>query len=451
MKHFVKWLLVFESVFSVTTASATDFSVLGTDISISGFGTAGFAISDKPYNYERVISDDGTFARDSLFGLQADIKLTDSLSVTAQGKFAPSKSRDSAWDASLVWACLSWRPSNDLLFRFGKQRAPVYMYSESMDVGITYDFARLPTEMYSSSPNTDYIGASFSKNWNLDLGELTLDGYAGRSDAYWRHYQRDNVQVPDSSYQYGVNYFDFTMNAVGTALTLQRDDDKFRISVHALDIKTPPNRIVKATSLVPASFFVPAAIAPAFTGSAYTILPQNLGDNLISLAITFGADIRLPDDFRLIGEYNHRTIVSKMESGLESDGGYLAIFKEIEEWTPYFSFAMLQSDSDLLNRYEMINNYSNVKVNPIINVPAIQNAAKLINSSQRIMADALGVFDQHTFAIGTSYRISPEQKIKLEWSKTFIGVNSALVDAPAGTTINNESIDTFSFSYNVAF
>ena len=109
MKHFVKWLLVFESIFSVTTASATDFSVLGTDISISGFGTADFAISDEPYNYERVVNNNGTFERHSLAGAQLDLKFTEEIGATIQGKFAPSKDSDS-WAGILNWGFLSWRP-----------------------------------------------------------------------------------------------------------------------------------------------------------------------------------------------------------------------------------------------------------------------------------------------------------------------------------------------------
>ncbi|MGB4497477.1 MAG: hypothetical protein WBI40_02160, partial [Methylococcaceae bacterium] len=202
-------------IFSTSTAAATDFSLFGADVSLSGFGTAGFAMSDQHYKYQRFINDDGTFKRDSLLGSQIDIQFNNEFSATVQGKFAPSKEQESTWDASLVWACLSWRPTNDWLVRLGKQRVPMYMYSETMDVGVTYDFAILPIEMYSTAPNTDYLGGSVSKNWDTNWGELSLEGYLGEADASWRIYKRDNLQIPELPTHLGANYFSTKINSTG--------------------------------------------------------------------------------------------------------------------------------------------------------------------------------------------------------------------------------------------
>jgi hypothetical protein len=451
MKITIKWIGMMSLLNAITATAATDFSLLGAEVSFSGFGTAGYAISDKPYNYERVISNDGTFARDSLVGLQTDIKFTDEISVTVQGKFAPLQTKDSTLGGILNWAFLSWRPYNDLLFRVGKQRVPLYLYSETMDVGVTYDFARLPTEMYSTAPNTDYIGTSFSKNWNVDLGELTLDGYVGRSYSSWRNYQRDNTQIPGAPLHPGPNYLPLKLDGLGTVLTLQRDEDRYRAGIQYVTVDVLDNKFFPASeSLMTASYFVPATIAPAFTGSAYTVLPQNYGNKLTVLAFTLGAEYHLPEDFRLIGEYSRRQI-SGAVTGIDTNGGYIALLKEFEGWTPYVSFALLKSNSDALDMYQAISNNPGVKVNPTIKIPDILNAAKMINASQRVVADGLAIFDQHTIAIGTSYKITPTQKIKLEWARTHIGINSTLVDAPSGSNVNNEDIDIFSFSYNVAF
>jgi hypothetical protein len=162
MKYPLAWALATVFGLSAMTAHAAE-------VSLSGFGTLGYAKSNQAYNFERFVNNNGTIARDSVAGVQADIKLTDQIGATIQGKFAPSLTKDAAWDATLSWAFLSWRPSNDWLVRLGKQRLPLYFYSESTDVGVTYDLAHLPSEMYSISPSTDYIGASASKTWNPDL------------------------------------------------------------------------------------------------------------------------------------------------------------------------------------------------------------------------------------------------------------------------------------------
>lgn len=98
---------------------------------------------------------------------------------------------------------------------------------------------------------------------------------------------------------------------------------------------------------------------------------------------------------------------------------------------------------------EIINNYFNVNVNPVIKIPTIQNATELTNSTPSVMVRS-GIFNRHTFTIETFFRITLIQKIKFEWIKTFIGKNSALVNAQENTTVNDESIGIFSFSYNVA-
>lgn len=99
---------------------------------------------------------------------------------------------------------------------------------------------------------------------------------------------------------------------------------------------------------------------------------------------------------------------------------------------------------------EIINNYFNVNVNPVIKIPTIQNATKLINSTQCVMANGIGIFNQPTFASETFFRITLTQKIKFEWVKTFIGKHSASVNLQENMTVNDESIGIFSFSYNVA-
>ena len=58
----------------------------------------------------------------------------------------PDALNDNRYEGSVSWAFLSYRPTNDWLIRAGKQRTPLYLYSETVDVGVTYDFARLPTE-----------------------------------------------------------------------------------------------------------------------------------------------------------------------------------------------------------------------------------------------------------------------------------------------------------------
>ena len=184
MKNLIRGgLAAFIAAGSITASAA--------DISLSGYGTAGYAQSDKSYDYQRFVNKQGTFKRDSVLGVQMDAKLSDEFSFTLQGKVAPSLKSDDSIVASVSWAFLSWRPSNDWLVRVGRIRVPIYLNSENMDVGSTFEFARLPAEVYTSAQTTDGDGIHVSKTWNLDAGELTLLGYHGSAKTHYRFYRRD--------------------------------------------------------------------------------------------------------------------------------------------------------------------------------------------------------------------------------------------------------------------
>lgn len=440
------------------TLSLAAMDALAIDVSLSGFGTLGYAQSDKSYNFERFVNKGGTMMRDSIAGVQADVKFNEQFGATLQGKFAPSLSRDSSWDPTLSWAFLSWRPSNDWLFRLGKQRAPLYLYSESTDVGSTYDFAHMPSEMYSISPTTDYIGASASRTWNPDLGELTLDVYAGSIGTNWRTYQRDNVQIPGSTLQPGANFRQITVKSEGFALTLQRDEDRYRTSFHKTTTTVNagdyvPGYLTLTTAggipaLSPlAPLVAPATLDQVISGTAYTILPQAQVTSVNSLIFTLGTEISLPHDFRMIGEYGRRK-VTNVVSGVDTNAGYVALLKDIGAWTPYVSYALIKSRSDTLSLYQAVNGNGNALSSP---VPQLGPVVAGINASQRILADGMMVYDQNTIALGASYRLSPTQKIKMEWARTHVGVVSSFVDAPSGGSVSNQNIQVMSFSYNIVF
>jgi hypothetical protein len=450
MKNPIAWTFAAVTALFAMTATAAD-------VSLSGFGTLGYAKSNQTYNFERFINNNGTVARDSVVGVQADVKFTDNVGATVQGKFAPSLKSDSTWDSTLSWAFLSWRPSDDLLLRLGKQRTPIYLYSENLDVGVTHDFVRLPTEMYSMSPSTDYIGASISKNWNPSLGELTLDGYVGGYGTTFRTYRRDNIQLPGVSGVPGVNFTSMDVKGGGIALTLQRDEDKYRVSYHKATISLPnPGDLFPVyESLIPASNLAQidpqlAAIPSGFvSGSVYTVLPQALVKQIGVPAYTFGAEIKLPQDFRLTGEYGRRKVTGAA-LGTDTSGGYFALLKEVGAWTPYVSCATIKSRSDVLSIYQTINSNTN-GLTALIPIPALVGAVAAINSTQRLIAGQLVVYDQNTIALGTSYRLTPKQKIKFEWARTHVGVVSSFVDAPANGNVSNQNINVLSFSYSFVF
>lgn len=433
MKNFVKWTLPVISFSIASTAMATDFSLFGKDVSISGFATLGYAQTDQPYNYQRYLSNDGSFFRDSLLGLQLDTKLTDTISMTVQGKFAASDEKDNSLDTTLTWAFLSWRPTNDLLFRGGRLRIPLYMNSQNMDIGATFDFARLPAEVYFTSPLNNFDGLSINKTWDSSIGELTFEGYVGTLEPHFRV----------APFQYGAisaraYYMPIKTSAYGGALTLQREENIFRIGVHdTYNTRLDGGMIRENLPFI--------QIAPNIgyykvsDGMAGTSIPSN--HQLHTIIYTAGIDLSLGNDFRLISEFVRRDVYNSLVSP-DSQGGYLAILKSIGDFTPYVSVAHLQSMGQMLNLYNRVSKNR---------VPAVIPGAAQINALQRAGGVGMFAYDQTTWAIGTSYQINPTNKIKAEWAITKTGDVSALVDPLPNDDTGDKLLNTFSISYNIVF
>lgn len=414
------------------------------EISFSGFGTVGYAQSDSPHVYQRHIDRNGTFERDSVLGLQADARLDEHWGATVQLKLAPSTSSDSRWESTVSWAFLSYRPTDDWLFRAGKLRVPLYLNSENMDVGTTFDFARLPTEMYSLAPTTDFTGLSFSKTWALPAGELNLDGYWGKADSHWRYFFRDDLSAYGGQ-ERGAIYAPIKIDSAGLVVTAQIDEHRFRAGAHK-SVTRPRDGSVFMNGISYGNI----SQFPFFPVYGYQFGAPI--DKLESTTLTLGADVALGGGFRAIAELARRSF--DKDSGPSSTGAYVALLKESGAWTPYVSVARLLSSATLRKQY-LAADGSVITPSDMAPVALIglspEALAGAYTAFQRSLADSLSAYDQTTVALGTSYRLSPNQKLKAEWARTHVGAMSSFVDVPAGASTGHKNIDVFSVSYNFVF
>lgn len=423
-------LLALLLLMAAASAPATAF-----ESSWSGFGTLGYARSDRPYTYQRFISDRGTVERDSILGLQLDGKLGDTLSFTVQGKLAAATDSDSGARASIAWGNLSWRPTNDLLFRAGKFRVPLYLHSETSDVGVTFDLARLPAEVYSQSPTDDFTGLAASKTWNFGGSELLLDGYWGRARTSLRVWFRDDLQPVHAA---GAQYLPMTVEVQGLAATYRKGEDSYRLGfTRAIATSHTPLLFVRRFPFIP----LPGLPGVGYYQTSDGIPGLPMADELEIPVITLGADVMTASGIRVVGEYGRR-IIRDSELGYNSAGAYVAVLRPSGRWTPYLSAATLRSTSANRASYDALNGNR---------VPDIVPDAALINTSQRAGADSSATYDQTSLAMGTSYALSPRHKLKAEWQHVRIGQVSALVDALPGTDVRRQGINLLSLSYSFVF
>jgi len=400
------------------------------DMNWSGFGTAGYAISDQPYKYQRFIDNQGTLNRDSIVGGQLDFKFTQQFGATIQGKLAPAGDSDTQWEGTLSWAFVSWRPMDELLIRLGKFRLPLMLNTENSDVGATFDFARLPVEVYSLAPTTDVVGLSISKSWFTDPLEWNLEAYTGVAKTNWRYYGREIRENQNSP---GSWFIPIDIKSSGLVLTARDFANTFRIGIHEVEAQ----RVGEATHAdIPFR-----TIAPGI--GFYDIGSGRRVDTLLIPVQTLGASFSLPADFKVTTEYARMRVNSASE-GLSRWGAYLAVSRRMGNWTPYVYYAKTKSPDSALEKYKAING------NTVPPLPA-PHSADAINQSQKLTADIIAPFDQWTGALGTSYRLTPTSLIKAEWSHTRSGVASNFIDAPSGGDSTNKQINVFSLSYNFTF
>lgn len=409
--------------------SVACLSAQAVDFSLSGYGTIGYAQSDQENAYQRFIDEDGTLKRDTVLGAQLSARFNPEWSATLQAKLAPAADSDRDVKATLSWAFLSYRPTDDWLFRAGKLRIPFYLNSENADVGTTFTAARLPIEVYSTAATVDFVGASFAKTWLVDENEWVLDGYWGKAnDASWRFHARDpNVSpapllTPDG--QPGEFFAKLNTESGGFRLSLNREGNTFLAGIHRA--KTTPR---DSPNLGPSTYVLGPDIG---IGTYY--LPGTDAHKIITTTAHLGASIDLGQGFRTIGEFVRRKNEGSSLSP-DSKGFYLTLQKEVGHWTPYLTYAKLTTKNRDL--YQAVN--------------TAQPVAILNTTYQRALADTIVVYDQQSWALGTAYAIDSKNKIKAEWSVVDTGVASSFVDASPGGESGDQHINVFSLSYSFTF
>jgi hypothetical protein len=422
---------------ALCAATLTALPVVADDLRWSGFGTVGYARSDNEHRYQRFIDSDGTLTRDTLFGVQADAALTPEVSATVQVRLAPAGNSDKEWNARLPWAFLSWRPSNELTVRGGKLRIPMLLYSENIDVGTTFPFARLPIEMYSILPTWDFYGLSVSRSWMPGKLEVDLEGFAGWAHGTWRVYLRDQQLLTGA--RPGAWHEGISGAFVGGILTVREAENRYRFAALAWD-----------TQLDTLQFGADYPYVQVAPGVGYYQVDNRLPGPGVSMkdrvrfyTLSAGVERELSAGFRLVGELAwRRSEKISLASGTNSLGAYLALLKPMGSWTPYVYGASLRSSDYARNLY------SNLERSRL---PASVPGADIVNVSQRWAADSALVFDQRTVALGTTYALGRGQLIKAEWQRTRTGLTSAFYDAPLGASSSGQKVDVFSLSYSFTF
>ncbi|WP_372715429.1 hypothetical protein [Immundisolibacter sp.] len=146
------------------------------DFTFRGFGTVGAARLDQ--DHADMVSDvflqpngSGHTRRwdmglDTKVGGQLDIQFNPRLSAVLQ---VVSKHRyDNSWTPEIEWANIKYQLSPGLSVRIGRTIAPMFMMSDTANVGYANPWIRGPREIYGMVPITHLDGVDLA--WNTNVG-----------------------------------------------------------------------------------------------------------------------------------------------------------------------------------------------------------------------------------------------------------------------------------------
>jgi hypothetical protein len=194
----------------------------------NGFGTVGITHlggedGGRSYGLSGQTTDSWRGDQLSKFGAQLNYGVTDTVGLTLQ---TTAKAYGDEWKASLEWAYLSWQSTDNLKLRFGRLRTPVFMYSESLDVGFAYPWLRLPDEVYSHVQLSNYEGADLIYDLPLSFATLSFQLAAGVA------HDRDYYVYDD---KFDIDYD----NVFGASVSLATNDHgTFRVGYVESDLTT---------------------------------------------------------------------------------------------------------------------------------------------------------------------------------------------------------------------
>lgn len=114
------------------------------------------------------------------------------------------------------WIFVTYKPSDRVMIRAGRQINPAFLFSEQVDVGFTYLWTRLPYELYGNYPIKSFNGISMA--YIIPIGNYTFktEILGGSSDI--------DIEKPNYSVESRAD------NMRGIQLTLNSDQTEFRMA-----------------------------------------------------------------------------------------------------------------------------------------------------------------------------------------------------------------------------
>ena len=198
---------------------------------ISGYLSAGFTITDNETIYIGY-DDNIEFSKDSRLGLQVDAAINKKIRLSSQ-VLAYDTGQDYELDPE--WAYIAYSMDSHLEFRAGRLRIPHYLYSETINVGVSYPWIRPPAEVYQIIHTSRHQGFDVTYNFDWRGNTLYIQPYYGqvRDAVDWQDVSVNTdtedfygfqfrLEAPDFEFMLSYLHTDITLDINIKAINLQR-------------------------------------------------------------------------------------------------------------------------------------------------------------------------------------------------------------------------------------
>lgn len=135
---------------------------------------------------EGIYDDDISFKPDSNYGIQITGDLMNNLRVIGQLTGAGGED----FEAEVSWAYVSYDLTDTVNLQAGRQRLPLFFYSDFLDVAYAYHWIRVPTVLAAGAVDT-FEGAKLSWSPSGDQWDYRFEVYGGAGDESIEQLQGD--------------------------------------------------------------------------------------------------------------------------------------------------------------------------------------------------------------------------------------------------------------------
>jgi hypothetical protein len=171
--------------------------------SLNGYFTfTGGATDQRDGTFNETWTDNADFESQSRAAVQLEMRIADDTRFVTQLLAEGPQ----GWNAHAEWAFLAHDLTEDITVRAGRLRIPLFLYSETLDVGYTQPWVETPTEMYGLLSFSSYEGVDARFRFETLGADWSFQPFFGYA------HLNESESVSSDSYGDEMHGFDLTAN-----------------------------------------------------------------------------------------------------------------------------------------------------------------------------------------------------------------------------------------------